>query len=433
MHMNIATAPRERFKIALRKKWHLFYHGVKKVFNLLFGNTQEKIGHVVYYPPVKDKTVLAGLVNRVGWYLPQSPFLRVKTTIPIDKDLVNTKIEHLSPPLSQYNYIHNMHDIQLTKKSRHLWSNADMILVWNQKSMFNPRIWRHIGKTGIVDPAYYLGTENGIYQRIYRDYLDNEDQREFLKLSKENYQSLLERLSNFNKGYLFGTGPSLDRAPEFNCNDGFCIVCNSIVKNKSLLHHIKPQLIVFADAVFHFSPCRYSVTFRQMMLEAVQEFQSYIMVPAQYVPLYLAHYPELGNKIIGMPICDKKYNFPTVNNFYVQRSTNIMTLFMLPVASAVADEIFIIGADGRKPDENYFWQHSSSSQLNNLMQTVFDTHPAFFRDRIYTDYYNEHCRLLENSIKHGESRGKRYYSLTPSYIPVLANCLKNTSKGVEYM
>ena len=122
---------------------------------------------------------------------------------------------------------------------------------------------------------------------------------------------------------------------------------------------------------------------------------------------------------IGIPTRKRDFNFPTCDNFYVKASDNILTLFMLPIASAVAEKIQIIGSDGRQKNENYFWKHSSSAQFDELMQTVFDTHPSFFRDRVYTNYYEVHCKILNNLIEYGESLGKNYISLTQSYIPAL--------------
>jgi hypothetical protein len=76
--------------------------------------------------------------------------------------------------------------------------------------------------------------------------------------------------------------------------------------------------------------------------------------------------------------------------------------------------------------KKYFWKHSSSAQFSDLMQTVFETHPSFFRDRNYKDYYEEHCDTLKKLIEFGEKKGKKYFSLTNSYIPVLKDRLKNT-------
>jgi len=98
---------------------------------------------------------------------------------------------------------------------------------------------------------------------------------------------------------------------------------------------------------------------------------------------------------------------------------------MVPVVSSVCKEIYIIGADGRsphgrKPDETFIWSYSSPSQFGELMQTAFDTHPAYFRDRPYTENYEMYCENFEGLVRYGESLGQRYYSLAPSYIPALA-------------
>jgi hypothetical protein len=53
------------------------------------------------------------------------------------------------------------------------------------------------------------------------------------------------------------------------------------------------------------------------------------------------------------------------------------------------------------------------------MNTAFETHPAFFRDRVYTDYYQEHVDILTDMIEYGEKEEVEYESVTPSYIPCL--------------
>jgi hypothetical protein len=98
-----------------------------------------------------------------------------------------------------------------------------------------------------------------------------------------------------------------------------------------------------------------------------------------------------------------------------------MTLYMLPVASAIAEEVYVIGADGREKNEHYFWKHHETTQYGDLLSSVRDAHPSFFRDRNYNAYYEEHCRTIEELMRYGESHGVRYHSLTPSRIPALAN------------
>ena len=310
-------------------------------------------------------------------------------------------------------------------------------------------------KVNMVDPTYYFSVEADTHRRLYIQTIDSQEKERLSELSKRNYQTLLDEVSGCERGYVFGTGPSLDRAMEFDYRGGFRVVCNSIVKNKALLNHIKPHLLTFGDPMFHFSPCRYAATFRQMALAAVNEFQCYIMTQEYSLPLYLAHYPELESKLIGIPAPGvwemslgeiigmvlrrphkmpwftkipghkEEYNFPTPDKLYVRLTGSVLPSFMIPVVSSVCKEIYIIGADGRdpnerKPDETSVWSYSSSSQFGDLMQTAFNTHPSYFRDQPYTFDYKIYCENFEGLLCFGESLGKRYYSLTPSYIPALA-------------
>jgi hypothetical protein len=94
---------------------------------------------------------------------------------------------------------------------------------------------------------------------------------------------------------------------------------------------------------------------------------------------------------------------------------------MLPIASAVTDRVQIIGADGREQDDSYFWEHSEIAQYDDeIMQSAVETHPSFFRDRIYEDYYQKHVETLTNMIEYGEKHGVEYFSLTDSHIPCLS-------------
>lgn len=448
--MNVATAPRERRKINMRKMLAYAYYGTGKALRSLTGDDKRVIRQVIYYPMVKDTATLADLVNRISWYLPHSNFSKVEVSVLVDETLLNTDIKSLVPPAPQQSYIGQCENIHLIGRRDLKLSKADTIMLWDKGSMFAPNILWHLGKVTMVDPDFYYVVESVLAARLYFQILDSEQKERFLHLSKKNFQSLLNDVGGCKKGYVFGTGPSLERAKEFDFRGGFSVVCNSIVKNKDLLKYIRPQLLVFVDEAFFFSPCRYSAEFRQMMLEAVNEFQCYIMVRDHEVPLLLAHHPQLENRVIGMsapsvwdmsvresigmllrgpskmPLPGKvpghqgKWNFPTLDKFYVHVAPSVMPGMMVPVVSSVCQEIYIIGADGRKPDENYFWTHSSASQLGDLMRTIFDTHPSFFRDTLYADEYVEYCDYFKELVQYGESLGKKYYSLTPSYIPVLA-------------
>jgi hypothetical protein len=414
---NIAIAPRNKLRTTMLRAAD---YGLRSLKARMGGRSRET-KRVIYYPPVADEATLADLANRVAWYLPTSAQPEATVEIPVSSHLREVDVVRLTPPDAQGNYLTDLTGrIRLAGDDEPLLSEADLILVWNKRRLFEPRILGNLAKVEIVDPTYCRSVESQAYARLCRRALKREDAERLREMSRRNYALLLEKIGKRERAYVFCTGPSLSRATEFTFEGGFNVICNSIVKNKELMRHIRPQLLTFADPVFHFSPSKYAAEFRRLMLEAVEEFDLFVMTIEPFLPLLLAHYPQLEDRIIGLPEDNRGLNFPTPERFHIKSAANIMTMLMLPVASAAADEIHIIGADGRQPKENYFWRHDSSAQLDELMETAFATHPSFFRDRIYEDYYEEHCRNLESLLVYGESLGKRYFSMTPSFIPALA-------------
>ena len=461
--MVTATAVSNKFTVNMRGVIAYSYYGIGRLMKAITRANRRVIRQVIYYPAVKDAGTLADLVNRISWYFPQSALSNVEVSVAVDRRLIDTNLKSLVPPASQQSYIGQSENIRLINAQAVDLATADAVMLWDKQSMFAPHVLRHLTKVHVVDPTYYFSVEGDTSRRMYAQTLATEQKERISELSRRNYQALLDQVAEFEQGYVFGTGPSLDRAMEFDYSDGFRVVCNSIVKNKALLNHIGPHLLAFGDPFFHLGPCRYAAMFRQKVMEAVDEFQCYVMIQEYSVPLYLAHYPELESKLIGMPAPgvwemsipeiikmvlrrphkipwfdripghSEAYNFPTPERFYVRLTGSVLPSFMVPVVSSACKEIYIIGADGynpkeRKPDETSVWNYSSSSQFEDLRQSAIDTHPSYFRDQPFTFNYKRYCENFEGLVHYGESLGKRYYALTPSHVPVLAQRMWSGSK-----
>lgn len=443
------------------------YYGLGKIINILHKNKKSNINDVIYFPVVQNITTISDLINRICWYFPKSAHSNANIYVPVDKDLLGIDFGSLVAPNAQQNYIEKLDHIHLIKESEIDLSQADTIMLWNKKSMLEPTILQHIHKVRIVDPTYYFSVEAEIYQRLFFSTLRPESKEHFSQLSKKNYQLLLDAVKDFDKAYVFGTGPSLEKlGKSFDYSDGFRIVCNSIVKNKDLMNHIKPHLLVFGDAQHHSSPCIYADTFRQAVIEAVNETNCFVLTKDYFLPLFLTHYPELKDKSIGIeapgvwdlslreilfmilrnphkipwftkiPGHDEEYNFPTLEKFYLRSAGSVLPSYMIPIASAVCDDVYILGADGldpkgRSPDETFIWAYSKSCQFDE--QSAFDTHPSYFRDRPQVEKFNIYGENFKELIEYGESMGKKYYSLAPSHIPALAGRFCSNYNGVKHM
>jgi FkbM family methyltransferase len=291
----------------------------------------------------------------------------------------------------------------------------------------------NLDRVEITDPGYFGNIESCNYRALLFSTMDKSEKSEFEKKSKDNYSEFLKSVSGRNKAVCFTSGPSFDRYREFDYTGMVKIICNSIVKNDEFLDFIeKSDLLVFADPVFHFGVSEYADKFRSDAVAVIKRYNTYVMVPDFAAPLLAGNFPEISDKIIGMPIkVNEGYNFPSAEKFYVKNTANILTLFMLPVASAVAEKIYVIGADGRKKGENYFWQHNKKAQYHDELETAKQCHPSFFRDRDYEDYYDEHIAIMEELINYGECAGKKYRSLTPAYTePLGKRYVPNPGSGL---
>jgi|GEM_PF-1251868 len=224
------------------------------------------------------------------------------------------------------------------------------------------------------------------------------------------------------KAYVLGTGPSLSLTEEMDLSDGDVIVCNSIVKNRSLMHHLQPKVLTSGDPIFHAGCSRYAAQFRQELYQVFDEFPDlYLFVPMRDYCIYLSFLnAEHAERLVALPFNkEAPYNVDLKTNFYSNGTPNVLTLLMLPVAATFYDEIYIGGCDGRPLNEsNYFWKHDPKAQFNDKMENIKVVHPSFFEIQ-YNDYYLNHCSILEKYIRAIEKNGGSVYGLTPSYIPAL--------------
>ena len=223
------------------------------------------------------------------------------------------------------------------------------------------------------------------------------------------------------RAFVLATGPSAQQVDLAAVDADIRIICNSAVRDVDRLLTLRPNIIACADPVFHFGPSRYSAAFRRDLVRAAELVDAIVLCGSDHVGPLLGLHPELRDRLAVVPSQrGGAWRWPTPRDPTVRPASSVLTHLMLPVAEMLADEILVAGADGRQPTENYFWSHSSQLQYSNeMMRTVFDAHPAFFRDRDYEDFYEGYCDEMEAVIHAGEIGGKVIRGVAPSWIPAL--------------
>ena len=393
--------------INLPKYRYWSYRYLKKAAGLLLRKNGSPLPgtNILIYPPFPSRTVLDGTLRKLNWYYP------VKKSTVFTLPVSSKEMAAGEPTAETYRFIPRR-DI--------VWKDFDAIWIYDRRALKHPRILARLHKTTVVDPSFYSVTEVSHWcDLLFENYSPGEKQ-ELERLSKENFARFTKLNASRKSAYCFLTGPSFENYNRLNIDKNApWIFCNSIVKNDDFMANVKPtDLLTFADPVFHFSHNRYARTFREDVARVVERYRCFIMTHRRYMPLLLHHYPSLEKQLIGVDHCDS-FNFPHVQNLCTRPTGNILTLFMLPAASSLCDTVYLLGADGREQNENYFWKHNPSVQYGDLMADAFREHPSFFRDRHYGDYYQRHIHILEEMFKMGEGMGKSYVSLTPSFIPAV--------------
>ncbi len=394
--------------IAEKKKNYNKLLEVLKPFKKKY-ETNIRSKHLVY-PSLSSIEQFEDLLNKLLFSLPDDGNVSLVFIIP--KQL---NFSSFSAYKEKYKYISFITNSEIKK-----YRIGSVLLIHDVTSLKDIDDFDEFNGVEIIDSEYYSDIEAETLRNLYYKTINKAKQIEFSEVSKHNFRDFKRKNKDREEAYCFTTGPTFDSYKEFDFSaKSLKVICNSLVKNEKFLNKLgRVDALTFGDPVFHFGPSKYAQEFRKDVLKLVEKYYTYLVINEINVPLMLMHYPELKDKIIGIP-SRINLNFPSEEDFFVKSTSNILTLFMIPLASSISDTIFIMGADGRQNDEKYFWKHSSSAQYDSLMEDAFRTHPSFFRDRDYNDYYDEHCSILENLILFGEKHSKVYCSITDSYIPAL--------------
>lgn len=412
----------ERGKLAARGLASTLFRGARYMFRTLRDNDRRRpIDHIsVVLPRDATARTLGDALNRVAWYfgtvsVKDGPETEITFYVPVDILDARPNV-----PAEQRKVVERVPPIRRRPRGD-LWeAEHDLVLVWAWADLFHPRIVSDLGKVRLVDESFFSGQASTEFRvASQRVSAGVHSQNELESVFRSNFERLLDRGAAKPRSATIGTGPSVEEILDVDVSDTSVVVCNSIVKNERLLDHLRPLAVCFADPVFHFGPSEYAARFRDDLIRVVDKYDCFAVTHARDAQLLLQHHPDLEDRLVGLVAEAETWSIPTSKRMAVKPTDNILTLYMLPLAAALSSKILIGGCDGREPGEDYFWKHNSSVQYEGLMRTVFKSHPAFFRDRIYVDYYAEHCRQLEDQLSAWEDRGCTIHNVTHSYIPAL--------------
>lgn len=241
--------------------------------------------------------------------------------------------------------------------------------------------------------------------------------------------------SRYTRAYIFGTGPSLANATNLNWSNGLRIVSNTIVKDSRLWMHIKPNIIVAGDALYHFGHTEFAICFRRDLKLRLAESDIVFVYPAIFDVLVQREFYMFKDRLIPIPT-GKKLK-PIINlkkDYGLPQLGNVLNQLLLPLASTFSREIYFWGFDGRSADAKLFWQNSKDHFYEEHVESLKVAHPAFFKFQVPIEepskYVNRvHGDKLDNDLKFAEHKGFKFIMLHKSWTNTLN---KRFSESADY-
>lgn len=382
---------------------------------------------ITVVPEIHTQAELSNLLHRIGFYFGHRELDRVTIGI-VPSSTAPTLEDCILPsgfdPVAAERLSTISHKVELVADSAAYEARlleSDVVLLWNRDRLASGR-WHDIldrltPRTDVVGVDLRRDRmEGSLYVQV--EFANNPRAHDFEVASRRKFDDLHSRLAGVERAYLLATGPSIDSFAKHDFSDGLVVACNTTVLDDELMDHADPDIITFADPIFHFGCSTYAEAFRRELRRQAETHDFAVVIPIKYYDLFTSLCPELEPHTIGIPFGPNQINLRLDIEFAVRSIANIATLLMLPIACTFARDIAFLGFDGRSQAESYFWRHSRRTQLHELLPVIRTVHPSFF-DTDYDDYYNRHAADMERYLTLGETLGHSFVSLEESFVPAL--------------
>ena len=270
-----------------------------------------------------------------------------------------------------------------------------------------------------IPQYYFVGNAESDPQDAYRAvcftyWRQGGEDRQYLSTSRSHLIDLKHQVRG-RRISVFGTGPSIVETAAENHIDDFNVICNTIVKNREFVRTVKPQMVLATDAHLHFSFHRYSARLLSDLIHVVQSHNASFFTFDKFAAFVRQRIPELRDRTFGIPSGRGSYGFDLDRQYALAPGESVLSMFLLPLASFLGDEILLHGFTGRGPDDRLFWAHSDLYQYSDLLPAVRGAHPAFFAGRDYEAYAAEVDRQVAVRVAAARKEGKTVRAATTSF------------------
>ena len=251
--------------------------------------------------------------------------------------------------------------------------------------------------------------------------------RSDIRLSRMRFTRRVEELKSLRLkcSYIFGTGPSLEKAIGRDWSDGYRIVSNTIVRDPDLWRHLDPHFIVAADAIYHFGHTAFARAFRKDLGARLEETRTFFVYPAFFDEIVQREFRDFGDRLIPIPTgVHLQLEVDLCECFQLPDLGNVLALMLLPLGCSLSRTVCLWGFDGRAPQDTLFWANSNKHTYLEWMPDLQKAHPQFFKHHLPRQnpgkyVQSVHGELLDQRLSEAEAAGFRFRMLHPSWTRTL--------------
>lgn len=233
-----------------------------------------------------------------------------------------------------------------------------------------------------------------------------------------------------SRAFLFGSGPSLavlsEQLDEGQLRSGYRMICNGVVLNREATARVLPDVAIALDPLYHAGVSFYSGRFLEEMRRLMELYGTLLVTRREFVPWLATRLP--AERIVGLEIqegIDFRFDLdakPVLANL----NGNVLAAGMLPVGASLAEELVLLGFDGRDPSlssetpgNRFAWSHDTKSSIDGSETRIREVNPKVF-DRDYDEYHRRHDQTLGSVLSRLRVSHKRVFRLNDPFIPALA-------------
>ena len=404
----------------------------------------KRSGEFIWYPVFNSFADMIDQIYRLTWYLPKREGVIIKIYYRGFEFSEASLLDESHRPWYMHSLPINLRNIRFVK-TRNSWipkiyalikaTLDSQIILWEEPQEMSDffRIIVLTGKVTVVDHKNRSYASDIHYVNLIHKCMEPGELDGIYDLSKSIFtEKVLDFRKAYKKVYVFGRGPSLGTAFNFDFSDGVRIVCNQTVHGKKVMRHINPQFFAASDHGWHYGCSKMADCFRKDLINYIMENKVILLLPLDIYPLMLYHYPEVKGKMIGIPYSGNKFNFNLIDNFFIKPSMSGLLDFSFPIACTIASDIKMLGVDGAaKPDavppqDKIPYPHYRAAVYpEDVVASLHASRPGYYDEdfsnfrRLPVNYYQSYDSEFESRVNEAEAAGFRIETLAPSHLEAL--------------